>query len=217
LEAEDLQPIEMLVNLVISERMNPWDIDIARLTNRFLEEIRKMREINLRISGKTLLAASFLLRLKSESILEKEEPEDGQEYFYENEVDYRELNEIKPITPPVRRRNERKTTLFELIAALQQALSEEMIRKNFPSKKNERKLVIKIDEEDIKEKISNIYSMLINLWKFKEEITFSELIKGKPRAKIVEILFTLLFLHMQKKIYIYQKELFGEIFITKRC
>ncbi|RLG56107.1 MAG: hypothetical protein DRN88_04870 [Candidatus Hydrothermarchaeota archaeon] len=57
----------------------------------------------------------------------------------------------------------------------------------------------------------------MNLWKFKEEITFSELIKGKPRAKIVEILFTLLFLHMQKKIYIYQKELFGEIFITKRC
>jgi len=211
-----LEAIEMLVNLVIAEQMNPWDIDIARLTNRFLKEIKKMQEINLRVSGKTLLAASFLLRLKSESLIEKEEPGEIPEYYENNEIASDIREEVELLPTPVRRRNERKTTLFELITALQQALSEEMIRKSFPRKKNERKLVIKVDEEDIREKITNVYEMLKELWKFKDKITFSELIAEKSRGKIVEMLLTLLFLHIQGKIYIYQKELFGEIFITQK-
>jgi segregation and condensation protein A len=62
----------MLVDLVISDEIDPWEIDIADIANRFLEKIREMSKINLRLSGKTLLTASILLRMKSESLIPQE-------------------------------------------------------------------------------------------------------------------------------------------------
>ena len=71
---EELHPVEMLVDLVISDEMDPWQIDIAEIASRFLEKVREMVDLNLRLSGKTLLASSVLLRMKSESLLPREEP-----------------------------------------------------------------------------------------------------------------------------------------------
>jgi chromatin segregation and condensation protein Rec8/ScpA/Scc1 (kleisin family) len=117
----------------------------------------------------------------------------------------------------MRRRSERKTTLFELIGALQRALSEEMIRKNFPKEgRHKPKLIIQIDEEGIKEKIAKTYKQVQNLAKLHEVIKFSDLISGKTKERIIGVLLSLLYLHSQRKIKIWQKKLFGEIFITLR-
>jgi segregation and condensation protein A len=210
-----MHPVDLLVDLVISDELDPWDIDIVDIANRFLEEVRQMAKINLRLSGKTLLAASILLRMKSENIMPEEEEE--EEEIIWPDAFYAEVEEIKeeilPISAPVRRRAERKTTLFELIEALQRALSEEMIRKNFPRNGKQRtKLVIQVDEEDIKEKIAKVYAKIKKLADIAEVVKFSELISN--REEIVEVFLALLYLDSQMKITIWQKELFGEIFIT---
>ena len=83
---EECHPIELLINLVISEQMDPWDIDIVKITERFLREINRMRELNLKFGGKFLLATSFLLRLKSESLLEEKEEDEELPFESENEV-----------------------------------------------------------------------------------------------------------------------------------
>lgn len=203
----------MLVDLVISDELDPWDIDIGDITTRFIKEVRKMQKLNLRLSGKTLLASSILLRMKSDSLIPKEEP------LFEEEFDWEYLpeettEEIIPIGTPVRRRAERKTTLFELIEALQRALSEEMIRKNFPKgSRPQPKLIIPIDEESIKERMTKIYDTIQKLIETKNVIKFSDLVSEK-RENIVEVLITLLYLDSQQRITIWQKELFGEIFIT---
>lgn len=211
----EMHPVDLLVDLVISDELDPWDIDIVDIANRFLEEVRQMAKINLRLSGKTLLAASILLRMKSENIMPEEEEE--EEEIIWPDAFYAEVEEIKeeilPISAPVRRRAERKTTLFELIEALQRALSEEMIRKNFPRNGKQRtKLVIQVDEEDIKEKIAKVYAKIKKLADIAEVVKFSELISN--REEIVEVFLALLYLDSQMKITIWQKELFGEIFIT---
>jgi segregation and condensation protein A len=208
-----MQPVEMLMDLVISEELDPWDIDIADIANRFIEEVKKMQKLNLRLSGKTILASSILLRMKSDSLVPMEEPlleEDfGWDYFPEETSE-----EIMPIGTPVRRRAERKTTLFELIEALQRALNEEMIRKNFPRGARPRpKMVIQIDEETIKERMVKIYDMIQKLTEKKKVIKFSDLLSEK-RENIIEVLVALLYLDSQRQITIWQKELFGEIFIT---
>lgn len=209
----EAHPVEMLVDLVISEELDPWDIDISDIADRFIGEVRKMRKLNLRLSGKTLLTASILLRMKSEGLIPKEEPvydeELGWEYLPEETPD-----DIIPIDTPIRRRSERKTTLFELIEALQRALSEEMIRKNFPKGTRPKpKLVFSIDEETIKERMSKIYEMIQKHAEKEDIIKFSDLLSGK-RADIIEVLIALLHLDSQRRITIWQDELFGEIFIT---
>ena len=210
----ELHPVELLVDLVITEEMDPWDIDIAEIANKFLEEVRQMVRINLRLSGRTLLTSSILLRLKSESLVPKEEDGD-EEFFNESYADFEEREDVVSLPMPMRRRAERKTTLFELVEALQRALREELIRKNFPREtRSRRKLIIQVDEEDIKERIIKVYERIQKLAKLYEVIKFSELLSEKTRRGVVELILALLYLDSQRKINIWQKELFGEIFIT---
>ncbi|MEK6977526.1 MAG: segregation/condensation protein A [Candidatus Hydrothermarchaeota archaeon] len=210
---EELHPVEMLVDLVISDEMDPWQIDIAEIASRFLEKVREMVDLNLRLSGKTLLASSVLLRMKSESLLPREEPPSLGDEF--EPLDEPQGGEVMPLPVPIRRRAERKATLFELVEALQRALSEEVLRKNFPREgKPQKSLVIQVDEESIKERIAKLYERLHQLAELKGVIKFSDLMPERSRPAIVELLLSLLYLDTQGKVTIWQEELFGEIFIT---
>lgn len=203
----EIHPIDMLVDLVISEEIDPWDIDIEDIANRFLQKLKQMQKINLYLSGKTVLTASILLRMKSERITqsEKEEIEEAPVFYFEDEKP-----DIPAISVPLRRIPRRKITLFELVEALQMALNEELIRKNFP--KGQKNMVIKIQEDGIEEKMAKVYEKIRELAEVMDVIRFSDLISGKKDA--VGIFLVLLHLDSQKKINIWQKELFGDIFIA---
>ncbi len=213
----------MLIDLVISEEMDPWDIDIADIANNFQARVREMAALNLRLSGKTLLAASILLRMKSDTLmLDEEEDGEGWDGFIDDglfqagsmEDDKSRGVMQTTLTVPPRRRAERKTTVFELIEALQRALSEEMIRKNFPRETRRRKMIVKVDEAGIMERIAKIYERIKELATVSEVVKFSDLLNGKGRSGIVEVIVPLLYLASDGRIVIWQKELFGEIFIT---
>ncbi len=53
----------LLYELVKKEEMNPWDINISMLTKKYIETIKKLKELDFRISGKVLLAAAILLKI----------------------------------------------------------------------------------------------------------------------------------------------------------
>ena len=59
----------LIVELVKNEQMDPWDIDISALAQKYITMVRKLQQADLRISGKVLLAASILLRMKSDILL----------------------------------------------------------------------------------------------------------------------------------------------------
>ncbi len=218
----EIHPVDMLVDLVIQGEMDPWDIDIASLAQRFLEEVRSMVKLNLRLSGKTLLTSAILLRMKSEHIMPQENGHNGhnghdayEDYGWDEAYDL-DFN-VPPLTTPLRRRAERRVTLFELVEALQQALNEEVIRKNFPPRRRVKpKLVIQVDEESIREKIISLYDRLLELAQQNEVLRFGELIYDPTPRHVVETLLYLLYLDSQGKLTVWQEELFGEIFITLR-
>ncbi|WP_456475326.1 segregation/condensation protein A [Candidatus Pyrohabitans sp.] len=213
---EEIHPVDMLVDLVISEEMDPWDIDIADIAQRFLEKVKRMQKLNLRLSGRAILAAAILLRMKSESLLPGEE-EAEEEYFEAPEAEEveRRIEDIPAIPVPARRRTERKTTLFELIDALQRALGEEMLRRNFPRTRVKPKLVIQVDEEGIRKKIDKVYERVKRLCSRGEVIHFFDLVEDRSnRLLVVETLLCLLYLDAQRKINVWQEELFSEIFVS---
>src|SRR5271157_2863467 len=55
-------PVEILVGLAERGEIDPWNIDIIEVTDRFLSELERCRQLNLRISGRTLFYAATLLR-----------------------------------------------------------------------------------------------------------------------------------------------------------
>jgi len=65
-EVED--PVEILVNLAERGEIDPWNINIIEVTDRFLTELERCRQLNLHISGRTLFYAATLLRMKSEQL-----------------------------------------------------------------------------------------------------------------------------------------------------
>jgi segregation and condensation protein A len=82
-EDDEVEPIEVLVGLAEAGEIDPWDIDIVHVTDRFLEALD---EADLRTSGRALFYASVLLRMKSDAIVddgpaEEAEPDPWEDPF----------------------------------------------------------------------------------------------------------------------------------------
>jgi len=54
------EPTEVLVELAKRGDIDPWDIDIAQTTEKFLQYIDSLEKRDLRIPARTLLYASIL-------------------------------------------------------------------------------------------------------------------------------------------------------------
>lgn len=57
--------IEILVSLAKTGKVDPWNIDIVDITDKYLAQLFQMKSQNLRLTGRTLLFAAILLKLKS--------------------------------------------------------------------------------------------------------------------------------------------------------
>src|SRR3989344_8604912 len=123
----------IIYDLVKSEQMDPWDIDVSLLAHRYLETVKKMQELNFTISGKVILASAILLRIKSHKLVEEdllrfEELINPREEEFEGDlfgdVDLSQIEEnrvvIIPKTPQPRKR---KVSVEDLVDALQKALA----------------------------------------------------------------------------------------------
>ena len=73
---DEVEPVELLVGLAEEGEIEPWDIDIVAVTDAFLD---RLDETDLRTSGRALFYASVLLRMKSDAMLESDEPDEPDE------------------------------------------------------------------------------------------------------------------------------------------
>lgn len=72
-------PLDLLLHLIREHKVDILDIPIALITEKYLEHLDKMREINLDIAGEFLVMASTLLHLKSRMLLPREDVPAGQD------------------------------------------------------------------------------------------------------------------------------------------
>jgi len=71
---EEVEPVEVLVQLADAGEIDPWDIDVVTVTDKFLDVID---EADLRTSGRALFYASVLIRMKSDAMLSDDEPDEA--------------------------------------------------------------------------------------------------------------------------------------------
>ena len=213
------EPVEILLNLAKNGDIDPWDVDIVEVTDKFLSRIEEMKLMDLRISGRTLLYAAILLRMKSTWIVQEDEVEDIFDAG-EDEIEFYDVDEYPVPKLPIRRSAARPVTLQELINELQKAETVEARRKDRQHRRRvEKENSVTTDEileiaheENILGRISILNEQLTYMFKNQEYLLFSELVNG-DRSERVMTYVSLLFLASEKKIWLAQKEMFGELYI----
>jgi len=227
LDQGELDWKNIIHDLVKSEEMDPWDINITLLTKKFIQVIKEMKEHDFKIPGKILLAAAILLKIKATHLVDNDitkldelihqTDEDIEEEFFdeiEGTKHQKEKQEYKLIPRNPQPRN-RKVSIHDLVDALQRAMS---TKKKILAKQRPVKFTHHLGKKvDIMEVIRDIYHK-ITYYSEKDKnnkTTFTRLLpeKAGKHEKVFTFL-PLLHLENQHKIETEQKEHFDEIHIS---
>ena len=213
----------IIYDLINTEQLDPWDIDLSLLAQKFLERVRTFEEANFFISSKVLLATSLLLRMKSEILLEHDLKTLDEVLFGKKEVhtytqERIELDEDIPalsIRTPLPRY--KKVTLEELMKALGHAIRTEnrRIKKVVVARQQEFETAISLPKQriNVQDKIREMHARLRKIFKDREHrLSFSEL-AGTTIEERVATFIPLLHLDNQQKVWLEQEGHFAEIWI----
>jgi segregation and condensation protein A len=204
----------LIRDIVYTEGLDPWDIDISILVKKYLDALKKFKEMDIRLSGKFILAAAILLKMKADYLLAKKEEEEKKSISErEQEEALVKLGDYE-LQPNVPQPKKRKVTMEELIASLRKALVVSEKRK-IRHKQREVKIKIKLKKVDLGEKVRALYQRILEfMQKFKKEVvTFSELVPSKKKEDIIWTFVPLIHLANKGKVELKQEELFGEIYV----
>ena len=221
----------IIYDLIRKEEMDPWDVNVSLLSQKYIERLKEIKQMDLNVSGKVLLAAAILLKIKSKRLVgedlnefdrllaatdvDEEEFYDGlaEELRRGEERALYEGIELMPRTPQPRKR---KVSVYDLVKALEQAL--EVKKRRVFNSIRESNVTIPEKKFDISEAIKGIYSKILGLFKSRkdQQIAFRELVPSESRKDQVYTFIPLLHLFNEDKIEMEQKEHFGEISIKLR-
>jgi segregation and condensation protein A len=222
LVSRELSWQQIIYDLIQSEQLDPWDIDLSILTQKYMEKIRELEDANFFISSKILLAAAILLRIKSELLLKYyikslDEILFGAEEKKEKpsiNINLDDVNELMPRTPLPRMR---KVTLNELMSALNRAIMTE--HRRIKREIYMKHAVTRFDaflpkkKTNIRLKIREIYQKIIRFFsKGEEKMTYS-LLTNNSREEKLNSFMPILHLDNQEKIMLEQLKHFDEIYI----
>ena len=218
----------IIMDLIRTEQMDPWDIDISILANKYIETIKKLKEANLSISGKVLLASAILLKIKSTKLVDEDLMNlDRMMHFDEENDDFEEdmggdgndsLIPIKVpkhfLLPRVPQPRKRKVSIYDLIDALQKAL-------NVTKRRAVREILENIHVHtpgrkfDINEMLDKVFEKVTVFYSSKNEekntLKFSKLIGSESKEDVVHTLIPLLHLSNMRKVDLEQEGLFTDI------
>ena len=229
-------PVEILVGLAERGEIDPWNINIIEVTDRFLSELERCRQLNLQVSGRTLFYAATLLRMKSEHLeLSSDSEESGgdeDDEFYgenfdvalDNEIDYQgRLGPIERLEQEIQRRLDRKNmrkspvTLFELIIELKNLEKEERRRRRI-SEAGDDLLIYAEDvvgiahDEGYQESAMTVLEGCLDCISIEEEMTLAQICQ-KLGWGMPEVYIPLLFLAHEGRCSLRQEEFFGDVYV----
>ena len=207
-------PFRLLTDVTQFRKVDPWDLEIADLITRFVQEMRSTDDINFPVLGRAILSAAILYRAKVSDLIKLiEETDDTKE-------DLEALGFDIPEISPSYHISQRPVTFNELVYAFQGLLKQEARYKQRVAI-GKRKALIQplqlpaepvriIDEESTKiaKLKKDFYKELVKLYeKYKRPIRFDELLKpNSNRITIIRSFLCILFLCFETKAQLFQDE-----------
>lgn len=239
--AEQVDGIEILVNMAKTGKIDPWNVDIVDVTDKYLAHLFQMKAQNLRLTGRTLLFAAILLRLKSnvlegidvnqiEGINEEEQvdefglEDDGWDDSEINTNNVVSLDEVLQRRTSIRLNRSRTVNLKDLIKQLQ--FYEELDRKQALKNAHERAkrrvrsyarltpddIVNLAHDEYIEKSVEVLHENLKKIFETQDKVELTTLtLLGLDK---ISAYIALLFLTAdpEANIDVYQEEFYGELY-----
>lgn len=226
-------PLEILLNLAKTQKVDLTKISITKLADQFLEYIKKAKDLNLELASEYLLMATWLAYLKSKLLLPEDEEDDFKalEVAEKLKLQLKKLELIRLLSDQLIKKNRigvnifyrgmkggirsintpiYKVSLYELL----KTYSSIKMQKAFQTI-NIPKLPVFTTEEGIKQIRSNLDN--INDWKNIEDLIPKDFFINKRLKKsgIAGIFSASLELTKQGVTNILQKKMFEKVLIKK--
>ena len=203
-------PWKVLFDLVRLHKVRPWNVDLSHLLTSLLREMGGRGFIDFSASGIALLSSAIIYRMKSEQILELQEPPKPPPEKV-----------VAVLPPPIQlpyRFEYTSTTIDNLVGALDELFKDKTFMESQPEPPSiapEPFVLRDLDDFmiDIEGKIEDMYGTILVLTEKNEVIRFSALVQGIKRRGAIRTFLLVLFLASNGRIQLWQKEEFGEMYI----
>ena len=202
------QPFQILLELIRQHKLDPWDVDLEQLAEAFLRHVGEDGP-DLRSSGRAILSASILLRMKAERALNGDGRASAPEEIEDIPlVDLPELGPVMMIQHAARR-----ITLTELLGALGEALREVPPPRRW-SRRGIEAVTKPVSEfhVNLERYLNGLHARVLEL-STRGWVTLAELITKRTRLGVVRTLLLVLILSARGKVALKQEEPFGEVFV----
>ena len=231
--------VELLVQLAKTGEIDPWNIDIVKVADQYLQAVAELKESDLKITGKTLLYLAILLRMKSDQLAGINYLNPPDEFLDELlEPDFMDNNKIiqpkfsfRSLDEVIKRRTSTKqprirtVTLEDLLIELQKYEEMEKRRtlKEKVEKASNRRMMDYADftaddieemahEEFHEDTVLQLKYILERLLVAQEEVSLTEIMEIGRLDRISAFL-ALLFLTARGGFHMHQEEFYAEVYV----
>jgi segregation and condensation protein A len=228
-ENDELTWKQIIFGLIETEEMDPWDINISLIAQKFLEMLKKLKQMDFRISGKIVLASAILLKMKSTKLMDEEiaaldnlinaaeDPvdmglDDGLALQNDLLLENAENSEKPHIIVRTPQPRKRKVSVYDLVEALEKALETDARRiRSAPRLVKEARAPR--DHVDMSAIIREVYDKVNRHYRQRSAplLTFEDLVPSQEREDKVLTFIPLLHLDFQRKLDVEQRQHFGQI------
>lgn len=221
-------PLDLLLHLIKSNKMDIYDINIELITREYIDYINNNKDLTIDACSEYLVMASELIHLKSKLLLHHED-EDDEEYEINNEEELRdrllEYQKIKDMANDFRVLEERRSYVYtKLPSNLNEFREEDKLNtditlndllnafeeflKRQKSKKPSVTTVTK-KEFSVEERNNSIRKII----KDRGKINFLDLFDDISKPYVIITFLSILDLSKKSEIIITQDKNFGEIYL----
>ena len=225
-------PLDLLLHLIKQDKKDIFDINITEITEKYVEYIKKMEELNLDVASEYLVMAAELIEMKSRHLLpienkqeNEEEVENPEEELKKRLLEYQKYKETKNTflelaekrsnyytkTPEKKTLytdkkiiNSNEVTANDLLNALQKLLERRLYQKPLNTKITQKEL-------SVKERVDKIRNIL----KKEKTIRFDDLFDNFEKSYVIVTFLSILEMANNGEINLKQKNNFEEIYLER--
>ena len=197
---------EFLVDLVASERMDPWDLDIAQVADVYLSRVRQIEALDLRLPANVILASAIMLHYKADA-LRLEEVAPGPEEYAEPKID----EALPELMLKANRPRSRRVTLDELVRAVGDVMRTG--RKGIMRVPITQIFNLEVPTKGMNVRMQELYEKASAMKDAEDIVLFSSLIGEWTPEFVISCLLPVMHLVQEERMMAWQDEYFGEIFL----
>ncbi len=222
-------PLDVLLFLIKKSEINIYDIPIAQITEQYIDFLDYAVSVNLDNLTEFYVMASTLLYIKSRMLLPVEidiydELEDPRKELVDRLIEYQKFKKLSDLMTEqekesewrIERTKKQRTLPFPDDDGLWEQIDIWDLFQTFSNiitSLSSERIIDMYEEVSINEKVALMYELLEN----KQEFYFTELItRTNSMMDVVCAFLALLESVKQKRIFILQNKLFGDILIRRR-